>query len=157
MSESRSGFAVGVVYFAGIMMIVVGALNMLQGLAAIIKNEFFVVSANYAYKLAAAEAEIDWARPCAEIERRLRALRPAPGARTQLRGEPVKLWRAICAPARGAPGTVLAADAAGVLVACGVGALRVSELQRAGGRRLAAAEFLRGCPIPAGECLGPAR
>jgi methionyl-tRNA formyltransferase len=52
---------------------------------------------------------------------------------------------------------VLAADGAGVLVACGEGALRVGELQRAGGRRLAAAEFLRGCPIRAGERLGAAR
>jgi methionyl-tRNA formyltransferase len=111
----------------------------------------------YARKLAAQEAAIDWSHPCEEIERRLRALRPAPGARTQLRGEAVKLWRARCVAARGAPGTVLAADADGVLVACGEGALLVSELQRAGGRRLAAAEFLRGCPIAAGERLGPAR
>ena len=113
--------------------------------------------ATYARKIAAQEAEIDWARPCDEIERRLRALRPSPGARTQLRGEAVKLWRASCEPARGAPGSVLAAGAAGVLVACGEGALRVTELQRAGGRRLAAAEFLRGCPIAAGERLGAAR
>ena len=111
----------------------------------------------YAQKIAARDAEIDWARPCEEIERKLRALRPAPGARTQLRGEPLKLWRADCAPQRGEPATVLAADAAGVVVACGEGSLRVSDLQRAGGRRLAAADFLRGCPIAVGERLGPAR
>jgi len=111
----------------------------------------------YAQKVSGPESEIDWARPCAELERQLRALRPTPGARTRLRGETVKLWRASCAPERGEPGAVLAADGAGVLVACGEGALRVGELQRAGGRRLAAAEFLRGCPIRAGERLGAAR
>jgi methionyl-tRNA formyltransferase len=111
----------------------------------------------YARKVSAAEAEVDWTQTGTEIERRLRALRPSPGARTRLRGETIKLWRASRASARGEPGVVLAADDAGVLVACGEGALRVSELQRAGGRRLAAAEFLRGCPIGAGERLGPAR
>jgi len=113
--------------------------------------------ATYARKISAQEAEIDWARPSAEIERRLRALRPSPGARTHLRGEAVKLWRASRASEIGEPGEVLAADDAGVLVACGEGALRVSELQRAGGRRLAAADFLRGSPIAVGERLGSAR
>jgi len=113
--------------------------------------------ATYARKISAEESEVDWARPCAELERQLRALRPTPGARTRLRGETVKLWRASSAPQGGEPGAILAADAAGILVACGEGALRVRELQRAGGRRLAAAEFLRGCPIQVGERLGAAR
>jgi methionyl-tRNA formyltransferase len=115
---------------------------------------------SYAKKISKEEAEIDWARPCEEIERRLRALRPVPGARTQLRGAAVKLWRATCvtrAPGSGAPGAVLESGPAGVLIACGEGALRVSELQRAGGTRLAAADFLRGCPIEVGERLGTAR
>jgi methionyl-tRNA formyltransferase len=115
---------------------------------------------SYAKKISKEEADIDWTQPCEEIERRLRALRPAPGARTQLRGEAVKLWRATCttcAPGNGAPGTVLESGATGVLIACGEGALLVSELQRAGGTRLASADFLRGCPIKAGERLGSAR
>ena len=110
----------------------------------------------YAKKISTQEAEIDWTRPCAEIERSLRALRPAPGARTRLRGETIKLWRASCAKGSGAPGTVLECGAAGVLIACGDGALLVNELQRAGGKRLAAADFLRGFPIAAGERLGAA-
>jgi methionyl-tRNA formyltransferase len=110
----------------------------------------------YAKKITPEDAEIDWSEPCAQIERRLRAMRPAPGARTRLRGEPLKLWRAICDPRGGAPGTVLESGPAGVLIACGDGALRVSELQRAGGKRLRTEEFLRGCPITAGERLGPA-
>jgi methionyl-tRNA formyltransferase len=112
---------------------------------------------SYAHKLTGRDAEIDWSQPCEQIERRLRAMCPAPGARTLLRGEPLKLWRASCETGAGAPGTVLDASAAGVLVASGRGALRVSELQRAGGRRLRAEEFLRGCPIARGERLGAAR
>ena len=110
----------------------------------------------YAKKISTQEAEIDWTRPCAEIERSLRALRPAPGARTRLRSETIKLGRASCAKGSGAPGTVLECGAAGVLIACGDGALLVNELQRAGGKRLAAADFLRGFPIAAGERLGAA-
>ena len=113
--------------------------------------------ASYAQKISKDEAEIDWNQPCEEIERRLRALRPSPGARTRLRGEALKLWRARCAAGSGAPGAVLASGADGVLVACGEGALLVNELQRAGGTRLAAADFLRGCPIGTGEILGAAR
>lgn len=111
---------------------------------------------SYAPKIAKEETVIDWSEPCAQIERRIRALRPAPGARTLLRGVPLKLWRAECVDASGASGTVLvAADA--LVVACGQGALAVRELQLAGGRRLAAAEFLRGHPLAAGERLGAAR
>ena len=113
--------------------------------------------ATYARKIGKNEAELDWSRPCAELERGLRALRPAPGARSRLRGEPIKFWRAHCVAQNGPPGTVLRSDRDGVLIACGEGALLVSELQRAGGTRLAAADFLRGCPIEAGERLGASR
>ena len=107
----------------------------------------------YARKIEKREAEIDWRRPAVEIERAIRALRPAPGALAKRRGEPFKIWRAEQRAAAGDPGTVLAADTAGVLVACGQGALLATELQRAGGKRLAAADFLRGCPIQPGERL----
>jgi methionyl-tRNA formyltransferase len=111
---------------------------------------------SYAPKITKDEAVIDWSQPCAEIERKIRALRPAPGARTRLRGEVLKLWRGECVEGSGAPGTVLVASEA-LVVACGDGALVVRELQLAGGRRLAAAEFLRGHPVEAGERLGAAR
>ena len=113
--------------------------------------------ASHAPKLDSEAAIIDWSRPAAELERKVRALRPAPGAQTRLRGETLKLWRSRCVAGAGEPGMVLAADAAGVSVACREGALQVTELQRAGGRRLAAAEFLRGCAITRGERLGTAR
>ncbi|MBI1943530.1 MAG: methionyl-tRNA formyltransferase [Betaproteobacteria bacterium] len=113
--------------------------------------------ASYAHKLGKHEAELDWSRPCAELERKVRALRPAPGARSWLRGRAIKLWRARCVPGAGRPGTVLECGAAGVRIACGEGALEASELQRAGGERLAAAEFLRGFALERGERLGAAR
>jgi methionyl-tRNA formyltransferase len=109
--------------------------------------------ATYARKIEKRETEIDWRRPAAEIERAVRALRPAPGAAATLRGAPIKIWRSDVRAAQGAPGTVLAAGAEGVLVACGELALLATELQRAGGKRLAAADFLRGCAITPGERL----
>lgn len=115
------------------------------------------LGASYARKIGKEDAEIDWTCPCEQIERQVRALRPAPGARTQLSGEPVKLWRARCAGGAGTPGTVLASGDAGVEVACGEGVLLATELQRAGGKRLAAADFLRGFPIHAGDRFGAAR
>jgi len=111
----------------------------------------------YARKLKKSELELDWSRPCVELERKLRALRPAPGAHTSLRGSGLKLWRGRCVEGSGAPGEVLASGPDGVRVACGEGALEVTELQRAGGARLAAAEFLRGFGLAPGERLGAAR
>lgn len=110
----------------------------------------------YAHKIEKAEAAIDWAQPAAMIERRIRAFDPFPGAVTSLRGEALKVWRAELlgdAPPA-APGTVLAAAAAGIDVRCGEGALRCTELQRAGGKRLAAADLLRGFAVEAGARLG---
>jgi methionyl-tRNA formyltransferase len=111
----------------------------------------------YARKLAKDEAEIDWSRPCAELERKIRALRPAPGARSRVRGAAIKLWRARCVAGEGVPGTVLQAGDEGVRIACGEGALEATELQRAGGSRMPAADFLRGFPLARGERFGTAR
>lgn len=109
--------------------------------------------ATYARKIDKREAWIDWQAPAARIERQVRALCPAPGAATRWRGEMLKIWRSRPEDARGAPGTVLQSAPAGILVACGEGGLRILELQRAGGRRLEADAFLRGCAIEAGERL----
>jgi methionyl-tRNA formyltransferase len=108
----------------------------------------------YAHKISKGDAVIDWRASAARIERMIRALRPAPGATTLLHGNALKLWRASVADARGAPGRVLEASGAGIVIACGEGALRVTELQRAGARRLGAAEFLRGQALAAGAQLG---
>lgn len=105
----------------------------------------------YAAKIGKAEANVDWSRPAAEIERAIRAFNPFPGAVATLQQTPVKLWRARAIDASGTPGEVLLAEGAGVIVACGEGALCITELQRPGGKRLPAADFLRGMPIAAGS------
>ncbi len=102
----------------------------------------------YAHKIEKAESSIDWTQPAAEIERRLRAFDPFPGGVATLAGEAVKVWRAEVVDGRGAPGEVIAP---GPLVACGQGALRLTELQRAGGKRAPAAAFLQARPIAVGE------
>jgi methionyl-tRNA formyltransferase len=112
--------------------------------------------ATYAAKLAKHEARIDWTRPAAELERQVRAFNPFPGATARLRGTEIKIWRAAVTEAAGEPGVVLALDPAAIVVACGRGALRLEELQRAGGKRLLAREFLRGFALAAGERFEPA-
>ncbi len=114
----------------------------------------------YAAKIDKREAWLDWRDPAARLACRVRAFDPFPGAsaRIDAPGAPVlKLWRAH-ATARGAagpPGTVLGADAVGVRIACGQGELVVTELQRAGGRRLAAREFVAGTPLAGLHLLPP--
>jgi methionyl-tRNA formyltransferase len=108
----------------------------------------------YAHKIEKAEAAIDWSQPAAAIERRIRAFDPFPGATAQWRGEPIKVWRAnAITHGRGsvAPGTIVAVDDNGIGVACGSGRLEITELQRAGGKRLPFADFLRGFPLELGS------
>jgi len=107
----------------------------------------------YAEKIRNSEVTLDWSKPAAEIGRAVRAFRPAPGAQCALRGEVFKIWRAGVAEGCGEPGTVLAAGPHGIRVACGRDALEITELQRAGHRRLPAAEFLRGFAVVAGDLL----
>ena len=109
--------------------------------------------ASYAAKLAKAEAAIDWSEAAEVIERKVRAFNPLPGAATAIKGVGLKIWRARVIPATGAPGTILEASATGIIVACGGNALCVLELQRAGGKKLAAAQFLAGFPLAAGDRL----
>lgn len=106
----------------------------------------------YAHKIDKAEGVIDWALPAAQIERRVRAFDPFPGCSFALDGEVVKLWRARVQPGRGVPGEVLVGGDR-LVVACGEGALELLQLQAAGGRRLAVADFLHGHPVTAGQRL----
>ena len=105
----------------------------------------------YAAKIGRAEADIDWSRPAAEIERAMRAFDPFPGAVSTLRDTAVKCWKAQVVAGEGEPGRVLAVDAEGIVVACGRDALRCTVLQRPGSKRLPAGEFLRGFPVSVGE------
>jgi methionyl-tRNA formyltransferase len=111
--------------------------------------------ATYANKIERSEATIDWCEPAVAIDRKIRAFNPAPAARTTLAGEPIKIWEAEPAAGRfGAPGHVVQADARGIVIACGQGALVVRELQRSSARRLNVAAFLAGHPLAPNARLG---
>jgi methionyl-tRNA formyltransferase len=109
----------------------------------------------YAHKLDKGEAWLDFGLDAGALARRVRAFDPFPVACARRGETTLKLWRAQALQGRAGapPGTVLAATAEGVRVACGEGTLVVTELQRPGSRRMSAAEFLAGTPIVAGEVL----
>lgn len=110
----------------------------------------------YAAKIEKAEALLDWSLPVGELERKIRAFNPFPGASTTLDGVQVKIWQAVAVPETAAPGTVISADRKGIVVACGEGALRLGELQKAGGKRLSAAQFLAGNALLPGAVFSSA-
>lgn len=107
-----------------------------------------VAGVTYAAKIDKAEARVDWARPAEVVDRQIRGLSPFPGAFVEIGGERVKLLRSRLAEGKGAPGTVLS----GFTVACGSGAVEVTEAQREGKRPMPASEVLRGLVLP--ERLG---
>ncbi len=106
---------------------------------------------NYAHKIDKAEAAIDWALPAARIARRVRAFDPFPGATfrqaTAKGEETIKLWAASVVQATGQPGEVLHAQGDTLVVACGEQALALHTLQRPGGKRVGAGDFLRAGPL----------
>jgi methionyl-tRNA formyltransferase len=98
--------------------------------------------ATYAPKIQSADAELDWQRPAADLERLVRAYDPVPGAWFMLDDARIKCWRAQQAAGVDAPpGTVVAAGLEGIVVSCGDGALRMNSLQRPGKRVVTAGEF----------------
>jgi len=106
----------------------------------------------YAHKVEKREAWVDWYAAAERIAARVRAFDPFPGAASTLGGQVVKIWGAQVvdtAPAS-APGTVETVGAEGIVVACGRQCLRLTQLQRSGGRRLAARDFLAGAAIAPG-------
>jgi methionyl-tRNA formyltransferase len=124
--------------------------------------------ASYAAKIKKDDGRINWTQPAQTIVNRLRAFTPWPGAFTswsasvpgpgearkpEPKGQMLKLWKVELVDRTGAPGTILAADKTGIVVACGQGALRVLELQREGGKRLPAEAFLAGCALKPGVVL----
>ena len=125
--------------------------------------------ASYAAKIKKEDGEIDWSEPAEKILNRLRAFTPWPGAFTFLRNaehrsagramlgaskpQMLKIWKAEVVEKSGPAGEILFADKNGIVVACGKNALRILELQREGGRRLSASEFLAGNPLKQGGWL----
>ena len=108
----------------------------------------------YAGMLKKEDGRINWSQSAQQIHDRIRGLTPWPGTYTELTGEPLKLFLTRVEAGEGAPGTILAPAVDAVRIACGSGVLAVRELQLPGKKRLAAADFLRGCPLPVGSRLG---
>ncbi|MBO9648082.1 MAG: methionyl-tRNA formyltransferase [Variovorax sp.] len=110
----------------------------------------------YAHKVEKAEAQVDWSQSAEAIVRRIRAFDPFPGASSTLDGETIKLWAAQTRDQASseAAGTVLAAGPEGVAVAADGSTVVVTELQRAGGKRLPVADFLRGFDVKPGQVFG---
>lgn len=118
-----------------------------------------VEGVTYAHKIDKAESSVDWTQPAEAIGRHIRALTPFPGASTTLDGELIKLVDYEIDSCQRLTdkrfGQILSINSQGITVACGEGALRLTVLQRAGGKRLAAADFVRGFPLLPGMVLGP--
>jgi methionyl-tRNA formyltransferase len=111
------------------------------------------IGVTYAAKITKDEAELDLRLPATTLLRKINAFNPAPGASIQTGDGVFKIWRAERVEARGEPGLVLTADAHGVTVACGEDALLLTELQKPGGKRLSAANFLQGYAMHVGQRL----
>ena len=140
-----------------------GALMIVQALAQLEGGERLTAvrqpdaGVTYAHKIEKHEAVLDWTQSAELVVRRIHAFNPFPGASTTILGETVKVWEAVVQPlpqGTTACGTVLRADADGVLVGARDGCVNITELQRPGGKRLGAAEFLRGFALVPGTVLG---
>jgi methionyl-tRNA formyltransferase len=108
--------------------------------------------ATYAQKVTKQEAAIDWRRDASTVDRQVRAFNPVPGAYSALGDTMVKIWRVQpSAGGQGDPGFIIRANEGGIDVACGLGMVKILELQQAGGKRLLAAEFARGASSLAGQ------
>jgi len=126
---------------------VLGARALLEVLDRLDRNELDAVpqptaGVTYAHKIDKQEAALDWRVEATQLERRVRAFDPFPGATLCDRGHTLKVWRAAVRNAAGAPGEILSTLPGPLMVACGGGALELLELQRPGGRRQ-----------PAGACF----
>ncbi|GAC1525811.1 MAG: methionyl-tRNA formyltransferase [Collimonas sp.] len=109
---------------------------------------------SYAAKISKDEAALDFNASAEQLARKIRAFNPFPGAHANVSGTTVKIWhaQALDLSSGKAPGSVLSANAQdGIIVACGTHSLRLTELQKPGGKRLAVAEFLKGFAIEADQ------
>lgn len=107
----------------------------------------------YAAKIEKSEAPLDWRLPAPQLARQVRAFNPFPGALGSYQGTPIKIWSAFAVDAAGTPGSIWSIDKSGIVVACGEGSLCLVELQKAGGKRLPAVQFLGGMPMALGSAF----
>jgi len=133
---------------------IVAALASLEAGTALAATPQPAEGATYAAKVHTAQAILDWSRPAAVLERKVRAFDPAPGARFMQGADAVKVWSAEPSSAAGAPGTVLAVSRDALEVACGEGSLRLHTVQPAGGKRMSGGAFAAGRRLAAGGRLG---
>ena len=110
--------------------------------------------ATYAPMLKKQDGRIDWQRPAADVASLIRGVDPWPGAVTTLAGASLKVFAATLASGEGRPGTILAVDDSGLLVACGQGACLIAEVQAAGKKRMLARAFAAGRALAPGSVLG---
>ena len=107
----------------------------------------------YAQKLSKEEARIDWNESATVIERKIRAFNPVPAAWVEYQGKPMKIWRAEVVAQQGRAGEVLSCSSDGLIVACGANALKITELQPSGSKRMDIAAFAAGHTVEAGTVL----
>jgi methionyl-tRNA formyltransferase len=108
----------------------------------------------HAAKIDKSEAPLDWRLPAGQLARQVRAFDPFPGATASLDGSTIKVWHAEVETGDGAaPGQIISLDKRGIVVACGEASLRLTELQKAGGKRLPAGQFLAGTRVRAGAAF----
>ena len=107
----------------------------------------------YAQKLSKEEARVDWNESAAVIERKIRAFNPVPAAWVEYQGKPMKIWRAEAVAQQGKAGEVLSCSADGLVVACGENALKITELQPSGSKRMPVTAFAAGHKIEVGTVL----
>ncbi|NBQ71001.1 MAG: methionyl-tRNA formyltransferase, partial [Nitrosomonadaceae bacterium] len=132
---------------------IVEALTLLsqEKLVPVLQDE---TQACYAAKITKAEAEIDWRHSAQQIDRMVRTFNPNPGAYVHFRDMALKIWQAEALDGNaGKLGEIVAVDRAGITVACGSGLLRIAVVQKPGGKKMSAADFLAGNPIEPGECF----
>jgi methionyl-tRNA formyltransferase len=131
--------------------LVVGMLRELESKGELVGEQQQEALVTYAAKLAKSEAPLDWNHPAVELACQVRAFNPFPVAQASFGGELWRIWFAHAAPyAGGSPGEIVGVENS-IMVACGTGTLCIEELQRPGGRRLSAREFLAGMPLKAGQ------
>ena len=138
---------------------ILGAQGILQTLAQLPQLSAVaqpIEGVTYAAKIDKQEALIDWSLPATLLSQRIRAFDPFPGAHTLWQGQALKVWSALALPEKSdqSPGTVLQASEQGLDVACGQGLLRLTKIQKPGGKRLTFAELLRGQVDWQGAVLG---
>ena len=106
----------------------------------------------YAHKVTREQARIDWKLPAADLDRAVRALNPFPAAFSYFDEQVVKIWESeVTSGSPAMSGEITDVSEAGIVVSCGSGALRLTRLQRPGGKQLPVAEFLRGFSVRSGQ------